>query len=158
MTTTLENANTAAERQILKDYLARYFRAKKKQAMLQHRLHRLRQELHPEAEGGDALSPLEIEARIEAQAEAAKRSISEVMDILDFLPPNSIERIILELRHLDCKPWRDIRKTVYLTASPCFEHYNKGLDALLAMAEVRRTLGLPTDDTGGCGRDQGRRS
>ncbi len=152
---TLENTNTAAERQILKNYLARYFRAKNKQAMLQHRLRRLRQELHPEAEGGNALSPLEIEARIKAQAEAAERSILEVMDVLDFLPPNSMERIILELRHLDCKPWRDIRKTVYLTASPCFEHYNKGLDALLEVAEVRRTLGLSTEDTGGCGQEQG---
>ena len=55
---------------------------------------------------------------------------------------DSTERTILELRHLDCKPWKDIHRAVYLTRSPCFEHYNKGLDQLLTMPEVRRKLNL----------------
>ena len=60
----------------------------------------------------------------------------------DLLPEDATERTILELRHLDCKPWREINRTVYLTASPCFEYYNRGLDTLLSMEQVRKTLGL----------------
>lgn len=124
---------TAAERRILKKYLTRYFRAKEKQRTLQQRAASLRAEL------GEAP---EIEARVKAQAKAAERSALEIMDILDLLPEDSTERTILELRHLDCKPWREINRTVYLTASPCYEYYNRGLDTLLAMDKVRQTLGL----------------
>lgn len=137
------------ERRTLKKYLSRYFKAKSRQDILQDRLRHLQHQLHPEAEGGDALSPSEAEARLKAQAEAAERCVLEVMDILAHLPPNSMERIILELRHLDCKPWEKIQATVYLTASPCFDYYNQGLDALLAMDTVRQTIGLPVEATGG---------
>lgn len=136
------------ERRILKKYLSRYFKAKKRQDILQNRLQDLRQQLHTEAEGGNALSPSEVEARLQAQTEAAERCVLDVMDVLAFLPPNSMERIILELRHLDCKPWERIQATVYLTASPCFDYYNKGLDALLAVGAVRRKIGLPVEDAG----------
>lgn len=137
------------ERRILKKYLSRYFKAKKRQDILQDRLRQLQLELHQSAEGGNALSPSEVKARLQAQAEAAERSVLEVMDVLAFLPPNSTERIILELRHLDCKPWEKIQAAVYLTASPCYAHYNRGLDALLAVAAVRRTIGLPVEAIGG---------
>lgn len=126
----------AAERRILKKYLTRFFRAKEKQKTLQRRAAALRAEL-----GGAS----EIEARVQAQAEAAERSALAVMDILDLLPADSTERTILELRHLDCKPWLEINRAVYLTSSPCFEYYNKGLDTLLTMDKVRWTLGLSQD-------------
>lgn len=138
-----------AERRILKKYLARYFKAREQQAILQDRLQRLKREIHPEAEGEAALSPSGIEARIQAQAEVLEQSVLEVMDILAFLPPNSTERLIMELRHLDCKPWDKIQATVYLTATPCFTHYNKALDTLLAKPEVRRIIGLSKKAAGG---------
>lgn len=136
------------ERRILKKYLSRYFKAKKRQSILQDRLNELQQQLHTEAEGGNALLPSKAEARLQAQAEAAEQSVLEVMDILAYLPPNTTERIILELRHLDCKPWEKIQATVYLTASPCFDYYNKGLDALLAKEAVRHKIGLPVEAAG----------
>lgn len=136
------------ERRILKKYLSRYFKAKKRQIILQDRMNELQCRLHTEAEGGNALLPSEAEARLQAQAEAAEQSVLEVMDILAFLPPNTMERIILELRHLDCKPWEKIQATVYLTASPCFDHYNKGLDTLLAKEAVRHKIGLPVEAAG----------
>lgn len=122
-----------AERRILKKYLTRFFRAKEKQRTLQQRAASLRAEL------GEAS---EAEARVMAQAQAAERNALEIMDILDLLPEDSTERTILELRHLDCKPWREINRAVYLTASPCYEYYNRGLDTLLSMDKVRHTLGL----------------
>ena len=126
----------AAERRVLKKYLTRFFRAKEKQKTLQRRAAAIRADL------GEASA---LEARVQAQAKAAERSALEIMDILDLLPEDATERTILELRHLDCKPWREINRTVYLTASPCFEYYNRGLDALLSMEQVRKTLGLAQD-------------
>lgn len=126
----------AAERRVLKKYLTRFFRAKEKQKTLQLRAEAIRADL------GEASA---LEARVQAQAKAAERSALEIMDILDLLPEDATERTILELRHLDCKPWREINRTVYLTASPCFEYYNRGLDTLLSMEQVRKTLGLSQD-------------
>ena len=123
----------AAERRVLKKYLTRFFRAKEKQKTLQQRAAAIRADL------GEASA---LEARVQAQAKAAERSALEIMDILDLLPEDATGRTILELRHLDCKPWREINRTVYLTASPCFEYYNRGLDTLLSMEQVRKTLGL----------------
>ena len=124
----------AAERRVLKKYLTRFFRAKEKQKTLQQRAAAIRADI------GEASA---LEARVKAQAKAAERSALEIMDILDLLPEDATERTILELRHLDCKPWRKINRAVYLTASPCFEYYNRGLDTLLSMEQVRKTLGLP---------------
>lgn len=84
----------------------------------------------------------EIEAKIQRQTEAAEKSVLEIMELLERLPPDSTERTILELRHIDCKNWADICDTVYLTRTPCAKYYNRGLDALLRMSKVRRTLGL----------------
>lgn len=126
----------AAERRVLKKYLTRFFRAKEKQKTLQQRAAAIRADI------GEASA---LEARVKAQAEAAERSALEIMDILDLLPEDATERTILELRHLDCKPWREINRIVYLTASPCFEYYNRGLDTLLSMEQVRQTLGLAQD-------------
>ena len=95
---------------------------------------------------GGALCPpspvQEIEAKIQRQTEAAEKSVLEIMELLERLPPDSTERTILELRHIDCKTWADISRTVYLTRTPCAKYYNRGLDALLGMSEVRQIIGL----------------
>ena len=88
------------------------------------------------------LSAPEIEAKIQRQTEAAEKSVLEIIEILELLPAESTERTILELRHIDCKTWEKIYKAVYLTRTPCFKYYNKGLDTLLGMNKVRRILGL----------------
>lgn len=135
-------ANQADERRLLKSYLARYFRAKEKQAVLQDRLRRLRSELKPPPGAEATGTASEIEARIQRQTALEEKSILEIMDIIELLPSESTERSIMELRHIDCKPWREIHRAVHLTRSPCFAYYNKGLDQLLAIPEVRLTLGL----------------
>ena len=122
---------TKTERRILKQYLARYFKAKDRQKILNNRLGK-----------GEAS---EIEARIREQAKEAERSANEVMDIIERLPAHSTERTIMELRHLDFMAWSEINRTVHLTATPCYEYYRRGLDALLKDAQVRAALGLPTN-------------
>lgn len=135
------NTTQANERRVLRKYLARYYRAKDKRSILQGRLRALKREL--DRGGFMPPSPVqEIEAKIQRQTEAAEKSVLEIIDLLELLPAESTERIILELRHIDCKNWAEICDTVYLTRTPCAKYYNRGLDALLRMSKVRRTLGL----------------
>lgn len=124
------------ERQILKKFLARYYKAKKQQSILQERLIRMRSEFDNETKHS------EIEARIKSQKQQAQKSIRQIIEILDILPHGSTERTIMELRHIDCKTWTQIQRTVFLTSSPCYERYNKGLDMLLAESKVRKIIGL----------------
>ena len=132
----MEIRNREDERTALKQYLTRYYRTKKRQAILTQRLRQLRRDLqHPEA--GEIS---EVEARIEKQGKKAERIILEIMDIIDLLPEESTERMILELRHIDCKPWSEIQRTVHLTRTPCFDHYNRALDTLLEAKEVHAAL------------------
>lgn len=143
---------------ILKRYLGQYHRAKNKQRVLQNRLREIQAELkHP----GVSSAPLdgvgaenrvsmgaaalvfreaEIVERIQRQVELEATAVTNIMDILDFLPADSTEKFILELRHIDCKPWSEIARTVHLTRSPCNEYYNRGLDKLLTFKKVRSIL------------------
>lgn len=145
-------------RRLLKRYLSQYFRAKEKQAALRKRLAELQAELqHPgvrtpsldktpaKGQTSNGAASLiykigDIEDRIQRQIEVEAKSVNDIMDILDFLPPESTERDILEYRHIDCKSWDEIMDLVHLTRSPCFEYYNKGLDKLLTYKKVRVTL------------------
>jgi hypothetical protein len=132
----LETKNQIEERRALKNYLARYYKAREKQVRLQTRLKRLQSELQNGCDGSLA----EIEARITRQTIYEGKTVLEIMDIIDLLPADSTERTILELRHIDCKPWKEICKAVYLTRSPCYDHYNKALDKLLGHEEVQAAI------------------
>ena len=135
------NTIQANERQVLKKYLTRYYRAKDKRSILQGRLRALQRDL----DRGGFMPPVSvprIEAKIQQQTEAAENSVLEIMEVLELLPAESTERTILELRHIDCKTWEKIYQAAYLTRTPCFRYYNRGLDTLLGMNEVRRKLGL----------------
>ncbi len=155
----MENIVTNESRRLLRRYLSQYYRAKEKQAALRRRLAELQAELKNPGvnsrpldgtytKGGRTSSGAaslvikigDIEDRIQRQIEVQTRSVSDIMDVLDFLPAESTERDILEYRHIDCKPWNEIMDLVHLTRSPCFEHYNKGLDKLLTYKKVRATL------------------
>lgn len=153
METTVQN-----DRLRMKRYLAQYFNAKRKIRHLEKRLAAVRAELrHPTlgsppmdgmphgtsiSSGAAALTLREadIEDRIEAQIEARTEAMLTVMDTLALLPEDSMEREILELRHIDCMKFSKIIAAVHLTRSPCYEHYNRGLDMLLAMDSVRERL------------------
>lgn len=136
------NTIQANERRILREYLDRYSRAKENRAILRNRLRKLRADLPDKGGFMPPSSVPEIEAKIQRQTEAAEKSVLEIIEVLELLPPDSTERTILELRHIDCKTWAEICRTVYLTRTPCAKYYNRGLDALLGMSKVRRILGL----------------
>lgn len=154
----METPNTNKSRSLLKRYLSQYFRAKEKQAALRKRLADLqielqnpgvkspfheRSQLKGHAAYGSAALTFKIsdvKERIQRQIEVETQSVNDIMDILDFLPPESTERDILEYRHIDCKSWIEIQRLVHLTRSPCFEYYNRGLDKLLTYKKVQVIL------------------
>ena len=124
----------------LKKYLNRFYVAKQKQDELKERLAFLRRELQLHIGDPDVLLSQQIgsiETSIYDQLEEERRAVRDIMDILDFLPPESVERRILEYRYIDCKPWEEIYKLVHYTRSPCHEHHNQALTALLTYKRVR---------------------
>lgn len=133
-----EARNQADERRLLKQYLTRYYRLNERQAILQTRLAQLRHDLRRNAD----VDTSEIEAEIQGQAERAKDAAQEIIAILDLLPPYSIGRAIVEYRHIDCQEWLEIQGALHMTASPCYEQYNRALDYLLRCKEVRAALKL----------------
>lgn len=160
----MEITDMNESRRLLRRYLSQYYRAKEKQAALRKRLAELKADLNdpgvnsppldsaPVRQGrhSDGAATLtfkigEIEDRIQRQIEVQTKSVIDIMDVLDFLPAESTERDILEYRHIDCKSWSEIMNLVHLTRSPCFEHYNKGLDKLLTFKKVRATLSAYED-------------
>ena len=73
----------------------------------------------------------EVEERIENQREEMAKAVLRVMDMIDLLPQNSMERTVVELRHIDCKGWEQIAREVYMSRSAVFNYYNAALDLLL---------------------------
>ena len=154
----METTTQIEQRQLLKRFLSQYYRAKDRQAALRARLASLQAELrHPGVKvpppdgipgktgvsSGAAsltLKIADIEDRIQKQIEIEAKSVIAIMDVIEFLPADTIERDILEFRHIDCKPWDKIMDCVHLSRSSCFEYYNKALDKLLTYKKVRRIL------------------
>ena len=113
-----------ATREAVKEYLQQYHMARERRRMLERRHDVLARELrapapgstymtmpasHPAADSEGAVSVVfrlaEVEDRIEAQRAAMGRAVTMVMDLIDLLPENSMERTVVELRHIDCKKW-----------------------------------------------------
>lgn len=153
----MDTKSTTENRRLLKRYLSQYYRATQKREVLEKRLLKLQAEFRclkmtppvsvsgcfpKKGEGGTALEVRtgDIESRIKHQIEAQRKTVEEVIDVIEYLPEESTERDILELRHIDCKTWSEICRLVHLTRSPCFEYYNRGLDRLLSFKKVRIAL------------------
>ena len=86
----------------------------------------------------------EVEDRISQQRDAMAKAVLHVMDMIDLLPQNSMERTVVEMRHIDCKPWEKISQAVHMSRSRVFDYYNAALDTLLT---YKRTVKLLEDYT-----------
>lgn len=147
------------ERELLEEYLNQYYAGRMKKAQLERRLKNIKQEMDSPI-GGYGYSPVnyggtnktgagaasfvyrisEIETRIENQKNQVEKSLLKVMDIMDFLEENSTERMVLELRFIDCKNWTNIEKEMHLSRSSLFNYRNKGLEKLLGFKKVCQIL------------------
>lgn len=134
---------------ILKWMLGQRYRAEKRKRQLEDRLSNIAEEREAPI-GGVGYKPLprsssgngngaasillklsDIEERIYAQKEEVEKTIVRVMDIIEYLPVDSLEREICELRHIDMKPWKEIQEEIPMSRSQCNKRYNKAMEMLL---------------------------
>ena len=147
------------DKELIKQYLNQYYVCKIKWKQLEKRLKNLRDEMNAPI-GGLGYSPVnyggtnrvnngaasfvyrlsEIETRIEDQKEQVEKSLLKVMDMMDFLKEESIERMILELRFIDIESWDTIAHKTHLSRSSCFYYQNRALDKLLSFKKVQNIL------------------
>lgn len=145
------------QKDLLKRYLGKYYRARMKERQLEARLRSLRESIGvkgidysptPKSQTNnvgsgaesEVLRIMEIEDRIEKQREEARAMMNDVMDIMDLLPVDSTERTIIEYRHLDCMNWKQICREMHMARTPCTNYYNAGIERLLTFPAVCETV------------------
>ena len=146
------------QRLLLKQYLGQYYAARIKKRQLEIRLQTFRQDMV--GTKGMQYSPvprsrtnsvgdgpasmvvraIEIEDRIESQKAEMNTTMLNVMKIMDFLPTDSIERRILEYRHIDCLSWKQVCKETNYSRQSCINYYNVGIDKLLTFKKVQKMI------------------
>lgn len=154
-----EAAGKAIGREDVKKYLQQYGAATRKKRILEERHRVLANELKVPLPGSayrtmptsrpsnsdGAVSVVfriaEVEERIDAQVDEMSKAVLLVMDLIDLLPVNSIERTVVEMRHIDCKGWERIARETYLSRSAVFNHYNAALDHLLGYRRTEKLVG-----------------
>lgn len=82
----------------------------------------------------------EINERIKKQLEKAKKALTEILDMIEFLPENSTERSIIEHRYIDRYHWERICKVEHMSRTPVTRQWRKGLYELLEFKKVQQIL------------------
>ena len=153
-----KTTGTRMEREAVKRYLQQYRAAKQKKRILEERRRTLSADLrgqstpaysampssrpvHPDGAGAVVFQIAEVEERIEAQQVEMAKAVQNVMDLIDLLPVGSTERTVVEMRHIDCKPWEQIARAVYMSRSAIFNYYNAALDMLARNEQSGKLLG-----------------
>ncbi len=130
-------------KKLLKEYLSQYYKGRIKRTQLERRLKNIKEEMSTPIERDTAsfvYRMSEIETKIENQKNQIEKALLKVMDIMDFLEENSTERIILELRFIDCRNWKSIEHEMHLSRSSLFAYQDKALEKLLTFKKVKVIL------------------
>lgn len=148
------------EREAVKRYLQQYHAAKQKKRILEERRRTLSAELrgpstapafratpsakpvHPDGAGALVFQIADVEERIEAQQAEMARAVQNVMDLIDLLPMGSMERTVVEMRHIDSRKWERIASEVHMSRSRVIDYYNAALDALAANEKSGEVIGV----------------
>ena len=143
------------EREAVKRYLQQYYMAKQKKRILEERHRVLSAELrgpttapafrtmptakpvHPDGAGAVVFQIAEVEERIQKQQTEMARAVQNVMDLIDLLPIGSMERTVVEMRHIDCKKWDRIASEIHMSRSRVIDYYNAALDTLAENERAR---------------------
>lgn len=154
-----QTKGTNEDKKLLKEYLNQYYISRIKRVQLEKRLKNILEEMNAPI-GGYGYSPVNyggtnkvsdgaasfvyristIETRIEEQKKRVETALLNVMDIIDLLDEDSTERIILELRFIDCKSWTSIAREMHLSRRTCFRYQDSALEELLDFGEVMAFL------------------
>ena len=82
----------------------------------------------------------EINTRIKEQMDKSVKVLAEIMDVIDFLPENTMERAIIEHRYIDRFRWWQICKEENISRTPATNYWKKGLKYLLEFKKVQEIL------------------
>jgi hypothetical protein len=82
----------------------------------------------------------EINTRIREQMERSSKILTEIMDIIDFLPENSMERSIVERKYIDRQNWNQICREEHISRTPATRCWRKALYRLLEFKKVAQVL------------------
>lgn len=154
-----EKTTGRLDREAVKQYLQQYHVAKTKKTILENRRRALSEELRSPASARPfgmatagknttqdktvsvVIRISEVEERIEKQREEMAKAVLNVMDIIDLLPANSVERSIVEMRHIDGMTWERIADAVPMARSNVINHYNDALETLLTYKRTEKLVG-----------------
>ena len=146
------------QRNLLKQYLGQYYNARAKKKHLEARLRIFREDMVStkgmqyspvprsrtnnvgQGPATSVIRAMEIEERIESQKAEMAAAMLNVMKIMDFLPVDSMERIVLEYRHIDCLRWKQVSKEANYSVRACRNRYDAGIYKLLTYKKVLKIL------------------
>lgn len=83
-----------------------------------------------------------IEARLIAQRRDMAVLMLKVLDLVALLPLDSLERGIVEMRHIDGMDWKEITSQLFLSRSYVMSRYSRALDMLLSHEAAREIVAL----------------
>ncbi|MCD8295843.1 MAG: hypothetical protein LUE27_11485 [Clostridia bacterium] len=162
------------QRKLLRKILGQYYDQAMRRDQLEERLHALRASTGAKAvqyrltpSGGegrtiadDAISAAELEEKLNAQIKECYKTMNKVQEVLDYLPPASKQRIVLEYRHIDCLEWQRVADALHYSRGTCWRLYGEGIDLLLEEPDIQDMLRRAHRDhlyTGGSHRQRGRK-
>ena len=142
---------------LLDRYLGQYKRCIKHKRTLEHRRDEIKKEFDyplgavsydgmPKGSwGGVGCAALsyrldEIVTKIEEQRIKSVKVLADIMDVIDFLPENSMERSIIEHRYIDRMSWERICCEVHLSRTPATKYWKKGLYELLEFKRIQQIV------------------
>lgn len=82
----------------------------------------------------------EINTHIKEQLHKSVKVLANIMDVIGFLPENSMERSIFEHRYIDRMSWERICNEVHLSRTPATKHWKKGLYELLEFKKIQQIV------------------
>ena len=151
------NEELENDRSVLEWMLGQYVRAKRRKKQLEVRLLEINAERDSPI-GGQGYDPLprsggnnegaagilmklaDIEDRIYEQKAKADKSMVNVATILNFLPEESMEREICELRHIDGHEWGEIAEGIPMSKSQCHRIPKAAMYELLEFNYVKELV------------------
>lgn len=84
----------------------------------------------------------DLQDKIMQQLEEAQKVLFRLMCAIEFLPPDSQERDVIELHYLDGKTLREIEQLRYISQATIVRAEARGIDALLQSEEVCAMLNI----------------
>ncbi|MCD7862843.1 MAG: hypothetical protein LUG61_04880 [Lachnospiraceae bacterium] len=82
----------------------------------------------------------EIDEKINQQISENTKILLQTIDIINLLPENSMDRVILEYRYIDCYGWRRICEAVPIGKTPAVRRWRRGLHTLIQKKIVREII------------------